>query len=56
MRSRQQETKKIEYPEDVEVDVISDTEEQDERSTDLVDIRETEPQLPESSTNVRVLG
>ena len=30
--------------------------EQEERSTDLVDIKETELQLPESSTQVRVSG
>jgi hypothetical protein len=47
---------KNEYSEDLEIDVITDTEEQEERSTNLVDIRETEPQLPESSTQVRVSG
>ena len=45
-----------EYSEDLEIDVSSDTEEQDERSTDLVDVGETEPRLPEGSTQVRVSG
>jgi hypothetical protein len=48
-----------EYSEDLEIDVISDTEEQEERSIDLVDIGEaerSEPQLPESSTKARVSG
>lgn len=47
---------KNEYSEDLEIDIISDTEEREETSTHLVDIRETEPQPPESPTQVRVSG
>jgi hypothetical protein len=41
---------KNEYSEDLEIDIISDTEEHEEISTNLVNIRETKPQLLENST------
>jgi hypothetical protein len=47
---------KNEYSKNLKIDIISDTEEHEETSTDLVNIRETEPQLPENSTQVRVSG
>lgn len=47
---------KKEYSGYLEIDIISGTGEQEERSTALVDIGETEPQLPERSTQVQVLG
>jgi uncharacterized membrane protein YgaE (UPF0421/DUF939 family) len=47
---------KNEYLEDLEIDIISDTKEHEEISTNLVNIRETKPQLPENSTQVRVSG
>jgi hypothetical protein len=48
---------KDEKPDDIEIEAISDTEEQDERSDDLIAMDDdAEPQLPENTTQLRMSG
>jgi uncharacterized membrane protein YgaE (UPF0421/DUF939 family) len=47
---------KNKYLKNLKINIISNTEEHKKTSTDLVNIGETKPQLPENSTQVRVSG